>query len=77
MKPGLVAVLKIGLAPRLDHHRYAGIYDHVARSGQLSDLRAAGIIVPVCVTDEQNLRVSLEFLPLTRHLYQTAGKGGA
>jgi hypothetical protein len=54
-----IAVLKIGLASGFDHG-HVGIHDAIARSGHLLDLRAARIMVPVGMTDEQNFCI-LEF----------------
>jgi len=55
-KLSTVAILKIGLATGFDHG-HVGIHDHVTCSGQLLDLRAASIVIPVRVADQQNLCV--------------------
>src|SRR5215472_19061930 len=50
------AILKISLASGLND-RDIGIHHHVACAGELLDLRAAGIVIPVRVTDEKNFGV--------------------
>src|SRR5215467_3420561 len=52
----IVAILKIRLAAGFDD-RHVAIHYHVACSCHFPDLRTASIVVPVCVTDEQNLGV--------------------
>ena len=52
----LVPILEIGLASRF-HYRDVAVHHHVLRPGELLDLLAAGVVVPMGMANEQDLHV--------------------